>query len=873
MIPHRVVLENFLSFGSPATDIRFQDEPLWVISGPNGIGKSSIFDAITYALFGCHRGGKGQGMDQLIHHGARGFRIEFEFGFAGRNYRIIRNRENKKSVDRLYELHGDSLTEIDAGNIANWVNKHLGLTYEQFTASVLLLQGKADQMISEGGSKRLELLRQIIGMEQYEQLSKQVHTDASVAAAKRKMIAAQLQNAVTVSSEELAAAQQAVSQTETVAESARKNATATATRIEQARQFESLTRSKESITARLAAADARERNAAALLQKRDRLRLLAGALPNLAKRVQARQIVSQFAPEREIVQQSLVECETRVQTLQAQREELLAAIAEHTRVLAEATNTVRDQERELKSSQAVLQTARDIAAIQEQLVAFPPDLDTLRTEAEQAAAQMELESALQAQASTQALRKRSEEELQAFDSIEVGAICSRCRQKIGPEHAANEKAELTATVERLRAETASATHRVATAQTQTQHSTAERKRLMQLASQRDQLIARRVGLTRGGTVPSVESLMQQIQQWESEIAERQAIIHTETLKQTTATQQSETVKRELRSQEAELSTLRQQRETLTMRLTEANATLSAITNTIPDSLADVTTAEAITPLQAELAELQDSGVAEEAQKLDEDRIRRDEWTQTQHQLEQELALLPEAVRIPVDEAITVAALAEQQAAAADVERNTAKQTLDTINRQIEERKRLLAEDRQAAEALRIQERLDDLLGKTGLQRDFVRNAEQKIVKYANETVYKLSDGDLAIELEDADTGSDKAFSLRVRRSQGQDPIGMAYLSGSQKFRVAVAVALGIGRYAATSVGATPLESVIIDEGFGSLDRDGLRCMGDELIRLKEHCGLKRIILVSHQEEFAGSFPVGWKLAPGETGTIAHEYRR
>ena len=58
---------------------------------------------------------------------------------------------------------------------------------------------------------------------------------------------------------------------------------------------------------------------------------------------------------------------------------------------------------------------------------------------------------------------------------------------------------------------------------------------------------------------------------------------------------------------------------------------------------------------------------------------------------------------------------------------------------------------------------------------------------------------------------------------------LQFLSGSQKFRVAVAVALAIGQF--SSAKARPLDSVIIDEGFGSLDKDGLQAAADELQRL------------------------------------------
>src|SRR5262245_27545347 len=75
--------ENFLSFGEPASEFEFVDgELLWVLCEPNGIGKSAVFDAITYVLFGEHRGGK-QKAEQLIRHGANGFEVEFDFEFDG----------------------------------------------------------------------------------------------------------------------------------------------------------------------------------------------------------------------------------------------------------------------------------------------------------------------------------------------------------------------------------------------------------------------------------------------------------------------------------------------------------------------------------------------------------------------------------------------------------------------------------------------------------------------------------------------------------------------------------------------------------------------------------------------------------------------
>ena len=104
---------------------------------------------------------------------------------------------------------------------------------------------------------------------------------------------------------------------------------------------------------------------------------------------------------------------------------------------------------------------------------------------------------------------------------------------------------------------------------------------------------------------------------------------------------------------------------------------------------------------------------------------------------------------------------------------------------------------------------------------------------------------------------------------GREAINVTFLSGSQRFRVAVSLALGIGQYASRR--HRPIESVIIDEGFGCLDRQGRQAMIDELQRLRQF--LRRIILVSHQEEFAEAFSVGFRLTSGPDGTTAERFRR
>jgi exonuclease SbcC len=82
--------------------------------------------------------------------------------------------------------------------------------------------------------------------------------------------------------------------------------------------------------------------------------------------------------------------------------------------------------------------------------------------------------------------------------------------------------------------------------------------------------------------------------------------------------------------------------------------------------------------------------------------------------------------------------------------------------------------------------------------------------------------------------------ILYNHATGEKPTAVALTSGSQRFCIAVSLALAIGQYVGNNT--RNIESVIIDEGFGSLDKNGRDDMIEEL---KE---LKQIILVSHQIE-------------------------
>lgn len=166
--------------------------------------------------------------------------------------------------------------------------------------------------------------------------------------------------------------------------------------------------------------------------------------------------------------------------------------------------------------------------------------------------------------------------------------------------------------------------------------------------------------------------------------------------------------------------------------------------------------------------------------------------------------------------------------------------------------------------------LAELLGRDRLQRHLVRRAERQIVDYGNAVLDRLSNGQLYLKLAGDGDGTEKALELECyNRATGEEPIHVVFLSGSQKFRVAVSLALAIGQCASRQ--HRPIESVIIDEGFGSLDRIGRQVMIQELQNLRGQ--LKCILLVSHQEEFAEAFPDGYRFELVDGATAVERFHR
>ena len=261
---------------------------------------------------------------------------------------------------------------------------------------------------------------------------------------------------------------------------------------------------------------------------------------------------------------------------------------------------------------------------------------------------------------------------------------------------------------------------------------------------------------------------------------------------------------------------------------------------------------AISAVELSLRRLETSGVEREYRELEPTRLRADSLDR---RLAESQTIVEGYVPVPRASPVISAELAALRAKTSEAERRHTLLASDAASakRRWEQLRELAEETMKARADSSAAMKLAELLGRDYLQRHLMRAAERSIVERANAILDRLSSGSLSLQLRpQAEAGAETALDMEVlnRELQGTQMLGLAFLSGSQKFRVAVALALAIGQYASRQ--SRPVETVMIDEGFGCLDQQGRTEVIQEFQNLRDL--MKCVILVSHQEEIAQVFP-------------------
>ncbi|MGL5328656.1 MAG: SbcC/MukB-like Walker B domain-containing protein [Peptostreptococcaceae bacterium] len=160
---------------------------IFVISGKTGAGKTTIFDAISYALYG-EASGESRETDSLRSHFAEEdveTYIELDFDLRGERYTVKRvPRQKKKKVrgDGYTEKNADATLDLPNGKILTSVNKVnkkveelLGINRDQFKQIVMLAQGEFKKLLLAKSDDREVIFRKIFNTYDFEKIQSELN--------------------------------------------------------------------------------------------------------------------------------------------------------------------------------------------------------------------------------------------------------------------------------------------------------------------------------------------------------------------------------------------------------------------------------------------------------------------------------------------------------------------------------------------------------------------------------------------------------------------------------------------------------------------------------------------------------------------------
>jgi len=256
-----------------------------------------------------------------------------------------------------------------------------------------------------------------------------------------------------------------------------------------------------------------------------------------------------------------------------------------------------------------------------------------------------------------------------------------------------------------------------------------------------------------------------------------------------------------------------------------------------------------------------------------------EWEEEAHTLEAAIADLTtkrDALKLELagaEEVTRQIANLQNQIRQVDLDLNQARQRLGAAQQKLDhcqylekEKEKLEQEHAEASSSSYLYEQLKLAFGKRGIQAMIIETVLPEIEEGANELLGRMTDGRMSVQFESQRETKAGTISETLDIQVGDELGTRSYdlFSGGERYRLDFAIRIAISQLLARRAGAR-LETLILDEGFGSQDAAGRERLVEAINSIQADFGL--VLVVTHIEELKEQFPARIEVVKGPAGSM------
>ncbi len=846
MIPRKLYLRNFMSYRMPV-EVDFRGIHLACLAGDNGNGKSALLDSITWALWGKART---RSDDDLIHMGETEMEVSLEFEIDRRLYKVVRRREKRGksgySFMAVYAHDGEKFSLMSEGvrDGEEYIRNLLRMDYDTFINSAFILQGRANEFTTQTPSRRKEILGDILNLDiysRYEEITKEELNE--------------LKSRLQLVEGELKSIEQEVSAEAHWQEEERK-AGERYSRLKKKltdaeREFEAFKKSVRYLEERKKLLDDQKRT---LSNREKDLREIEEEIRALKDRIAEAKAV--IAGKEEIEKKYEAWSSTRAEY--ERLNELLQRKSQLEKTLARQEQTIAEARAALEANRKNL--LEKIDELEKEL-SEREKIAGAKAEAERSMAEIEpLEESLNEKLTRQQELQKERGSLDAVESQikqekkqirekakllqeSESPVCPVCGSPLTEEHKAKILEDFESDLRELTEKYRENRAHMERIDEEIKSLSAEIRKLQAEIRSRKETAQRRLS--------DLESRLKRLDTAEEELRRRRQQLSSldEKLKEKSYAELAQRERSKALKALKELGYSQKRHDELRKRLEELKG--------IEDAYSALRMAEERYERDLGLLsqrETQASRWKEEVESLRKQVKSMEEGTKDLPAAQNELRRKESELK-----------RLENDTVSARDELMRARQQLDTIRKQKERLKDLRKKKDELQEEIELHKELQVAFGKKGVQALVIESALPEIQAEANQLLSRMTGGRMSLALEtQRETKKGSAVeTLDVIISDELGPRKYEMFSGGEAFRVDFALRVALSKILARRAGAQ-LQTLVIDEGFGSQDSVGRMRLVEAINAIKDDFAL--ILVITHIEELRDLFQVRIDVTKDASGS-------